>query len=366
MQAKLLPTPEQSVALLATMERFNAACDAIAGVAHAKGCANKVELQKLVYHDTRRDFGLSAQMTVRAIGKVVDVYKRDRRLLPRFKSHGAIPYDQRILSWKGADRVSLLTLGGREVMPWVAGAYQRPRLALPRGQADLVFRDGVFYLYVTVDVGDVPPGNPSGWLGIDLGIANVASDNDGDAFAGAHLCGLRDRHARLRARLQKKGTKAALRLLRKRRRKERRFATNENHRISKAIVRKARDTGRGIAVEDLTGIRERTTVQRQRRRIHHSWAFHQLRGFLTYKAALAGVPMVAVNPRHTSQACPECGCIDRRNRPSRARFLCVSCGHAAPADTNAARNIASRGAVGWVAVMRPDAGPETALVSPVL
>jgi len=51
MQVKLLPAPEQSAALLATMERFNAACDAIAEVAHANGCANKVELQKLVYHD---------------------------------------------------------------------------------------------------------------------------------------------------------------------------------------------------------------------------------------------------------------------------------------------------------------------------
>ena len=110
---------------------------------------------------------------------MVEVYKRDRRLLPRFRPHGAVPYDQRILSWKGIDRVSVLTLGGREVMPWVAGAYQHARLAFPRGQADLVFRDGAFYLFVTVDVGDVPPGDhPSGWLGIDLGIANVATDSD--------------------------------------------------------------------------------------------------------------------------------------------------------------------------------------------
>ena len=363
MQVKLLPAPEQSAALLATMERFNAACDAIAEVAHANGCANKVELQKLVYHDMRQRFGLSAQMTVRAIGKVVEVYKRDRRLLPRFRPHGAVPYDQRILSWKGIDRVSVLTLGGREVMPWVAGAYQHARLAFPRGQADLVFRDGAFYLFVTVDVGDVPPGDPSGWLGIDLGIANVATDSDGDASAGDRLNGLRDRHARLRKRLQKKRTKSALRLLSKRRRKERRFAANENHRISKAIVRKARDTGRGVAVEDLTGIRGRTTVRREQRRARHSWAFHQLRAFLTYKAALAGVPLVAVDPRHTSQACPECGCVDRKNRPWRDRFQCVSCAFAGAADHIAARNIASRGAAGWAAVMRPDAGPETALAS---
>ena len=62
-------------------------------------------------------------------------------------------------------------------MPWVAGAYQHARLAFPRGQADLVSGDGAFYLFVTVDVGDVPPGDPSGWLRIDLGTANVATDS---------------------------------------------------------------------------------------------------------------------------------------------------------------------------------------------
>ena len=361
MQVKLLPTPEQLAALLATMERFNSACDVIAEVAHAHRCANKVELQKLVYHDIRDRFSLSAQMTVRAIGKVVECYKRDRRLLPKFRPHGAVPYDQRILSWKGPDRVSILTLGGREVMPWVAGAYQHARLAFPRGQADLVFRDGAFYLYVTVDVGDVPPGDPQGWLGVDLGIQNIASDSDGQDFAGAHLNALRARHARLRAKLQKKGTKSAKRLLRQRRARERRFAADVNHRISKALVRKAKDTGRGIAVENLTGIRERVTVRRPQRRTHHSWAFAQLRGFLTYKAALAGVVLVAVDTRHTSQTCPACGGIDRKNRPTRSRFQCISCGHAGPADTIAAGNIARR-----AAVMQPNAGPETALTSPVL
>ena len=105
MQLKLLPAPEQSDALLRTMERFNAACDALAAIAFANRCANKVELQKLAYHDIRRDFSLGAQMTVRAIAKVVEVYKRDKDIQPTFRPHGAIVYDQRILSWKGVERV---------------------------------------------------------------------------------------------------------------------------------------------------------------------------------------------------------------------------------------------------------------------
>jgi putative transposase len=63
LQLKLLPSPEQAMSLLATMVRFNVACGVLAAVAFANRCANKVELQKLAYHDIRRDFDLSAQMT---------------------------------------------------------------------------------------------------------------------------------------------------------------------------------------------------------------------------------------------------------------------------------------------------------------
>jgi putative transposase len=343
MQLKPLPTTEQADALLRTMERFNAACDALAVVAFANRCANKVELQKLAYHDIRRDFGLGAQMTVRAIAKVVEVYKRDKDIQPTFRPHGAIVYDQRILSWKGSDRVSILTNDGRQIMPWVCGAYQHAQRDRVRGQADLIYRDGKFFLYVTIDVGDVPEGNPVEYLGVDLGRRNIAADNDGETFCGAHNASLRRRHARLRRKLQRKGTKSAKRLLRARRRKEARFASDLNHRISNQIVRKAKDTGRGIAVEDLLHIRTRTTVRKPQRRAHHSWAFAQLRSFLTYKSALTGIPLVAVDPRNTSRTCPECGCIDKKNRPTRDRFQCIECGHAGPSDTTAARNISRLG-----------------------
>lgn len=109
-------------------------------------------------------------------------------------------------------------------------------------------------------------------------------------------------------------------------------------------MRKAKDTGRGIAIEDLTHIRERTTVRKPQRRAHHSWAFAQLRSFLTYKAALAGVPLLAVDPRNTSRECPCCDLIDKRNRPDRNTFRCIECGHAGPADTTAAIAIGRRAA----------------------
>lgn len=107
----------------------------------------------------------------------------------------------------------------------------------------------------------------------------------------------------LRQKLQKKNTKSAKRLLRKRARTESRFAADVNHQISKRIVAEAERTGRGIAVEELTGIRERVRLRKPQRATHASWAFAQLGVFLSYKAARAGVPLVHVDPAYTSQRC---------------------------------------------------------------
>lgn len=339
---KLDPTHEQHNALLQTMQCFNDACNAIAEVAYREHTANKVKLQQLVYHQIRADFGLSSQLTIRAIAKVCEAYKRDKSIKPNFRAHGAIVYDQRILSWKGLDRVSLLTLQGRQLIPIILGGYQAARLTRLRGQADLLYRDGIFYLAVIVDVPEPTTEDPHNWLGVDLGIVNIAADSDGAQYAGAQLNGLRARHARLRKKLQTKGTKAAKRLLKRRRRKEQRFARDVNHRLSKKLVAKAQDTGRGIALEDLTGIRQRITVRKAQRRVQHSWAFFQLRCFMEYKAALAGVMIRLVDPRYSSQQCPRCGHVDRRNRPSQAKFLCIRCALAGAADTIAARNLQYR------------------------
>ncbi len=81
---KLAPTPEQHAALVRTLEAFNAACNAIAAVAFRERCANKIDLQKLVYYDIREQFGLSSQMAIRAISKVSEAYKRDKKISPTF------------------------------------------------------------------------------------------------------------------------------------------------------------------------------------------------------------------------------------------------------------------------------------------
>lgn len=111
----------------------------------------------------------------------------------------------------------------------------------------------------------------------------------------------------------------------------------------------------GIALEELSGIRERTVVRKSQRRQHSSWSFADLRAKITYKAQLAGLPIIAVDPRNTSRTCPECGCVDKKNRLTQSKFSCVSCGFSGLADTIAAGIIARRVAVSLPYISSPTA-----------
>lgn len=337
---KLLPLPDEAAKLKATMERFNAAADRVGAVAFEHRTANVFELRKLCYAAVREEFGLSSQMAQLAIKAVSDAYKRDKSKRVRFRKHAAVPYDVRTMSFKGPDRVSLLTLEGRVKVAYVVGAYDAKRLELPKGQSDLVYRDGMWFLFVTVDVPGGSPIEPTDSIGVDLGIANIATDSDGNQHSGAAVEKVRRKHNLQRHRLQRRNTKGARKKIRRMRDKEARFRRHENHVISKKIVETAKRTGRAIGLEDLTDIRKRVTARGgdARNRLG-SWGFAQLGAFIAYKAQLAGVPVVHVDPRNTSRTCAECGHCEKANRPSQEKFLCKNCGHADHADRNAALNI---------------------------
>jgi putative transposase len=284
-----------------------------------------------------------------------------------FRTDAAQPFDARCLSWQipegiGGRRatVSIWTTAGRLKGIRVLAAVRDLVLlcARPIGQTDLIRRDGKWYLYATVQAPDAPQTDPvNGFLGVDLGIVNIATSSDGQRAAGARLNRYRKRQLNLRKRLQAKKTASARRLLKKRRRKEARFAADVNHQVSKRIVAEAQRTGRGIAVEQLTGIRARVRLRKPQRATVHSWAFAQLGAFLAYKAQAAGVVFVEVDPAYTSQMCHGCGWVDKRNRRSQAEFECGRCGFVGHADHNAAINIAARGVERWGEVMRPHAAP---------
>jgi IS605 OrfB family transposase len=228
----------------------------------------------------------------------------------------------------------------------------------PIGETDLICRDGKWFLHATIEAPEAPQTDPvNGFLGVDMGVVNIATSSNGSRAAGARLNRYRKRQQRLRARLQAKKTSSARRLLKKRRRKEARFAADVNHRISKRIVAEAQRTACGIAVEQLGAIRTRVRLRKPQRAAVHSWAFDQLGSFLAYKAKVSGVAFVQVDPAYTSQMCSRCGWIDKRNRRSQSGFECGRCGFVGHADHNAAINIAARGVERWGEVMHPHAAP---------
>jgi IS605 OrfB family transposase len=257
---------------------------------------------------------------------------------------GAITYDSRILSWKTDKQiVSIWTVGGRLKIPYVCGERQKELLKFQQGETDLVLIDGKFYLHTTCNIENPKPEDFTDVIGVDRGIKNIATLSTGENFASNYLLSVRSRYRNIRKKLQKKGTVSAKRLLKKRNKKETRFATHINHVISKAIVAEAKDTKSSIALEDLQGIRDRTTVRKNQRATHHSWGFRQLAKFIEYKALLAGVPVVYVDPRNSSRECFSCGHIEKANRKSQSIFSCKKCGYTALADLNAAMIIANRG-----------------------
>jgi putative transposase len=319
-QVRLLPGREQGEALAETLARCNEAANLASGRAFECKVFRRFGVQRLVYGELKL-LGLSAQPAIRTIAKVCDAYSRDRRVRHRFRPGAAQPYDARCLSWNLDERtVSIWTTRGRlKGVPFACAPWQLKLLrAHRRGESDLLQRAGKWFLIATCDLPEPAPNtSPEGFLGVDLGIVNIATTSDGIRYAGTQLNRARHRNRRLRGKLQKKGTISAKRLLKKRRRREALYAKDVNHCISKRIVAEAQRSGRGIALEQLKGIRARVKARKPQRATLHSWAFAQLGDYLAYKAIHAGVPLVHVNPAYTSQQCSSCANIDKHSRPTR-------------------------------------------------
>ena len=353
-QIQLRPTPDQAAALEKTMGRFQQACNWVAQQAFERKLANRYALHKLYYYDVRQQFDLPAQMACLTFAQVAAAYQRDKRKKVSFRPWASMPYDARLLHYRGLDRVSLSTLAGRLVVPMVMGAYQAERFGHVKRYAELVRRrDGKWFLMATVEFDDVPPVEPNDFLGVDLGVANLATDSDGVCHSGEDVERVRVKCQTLKQQLQSAADKAKNHRARKRMRKklhrrarkEANFRRNTNHVLSKRLVEKAKGTIRGIALEDLKGLRDRLRFRKPQRSRMAGWGFNQLRQFIAYKAQQAGVKLLLVDPKHTSQMCAQCGHVERANRSCQARFCCKQCRHNAHADYNAARNIRARAIV---------------------
>ncbi|MGO8946759.1 MAG: RNA-guided endonuclease InsQ/TnpB family protein [Ktedonobacterales bacterium] len=380
---KLTTSPEQFQVLRTTQLAYRDALNLVSAYAFAHGkTSNQQRLQRETYAQVRSRFGLPAQMACNVPRQVGATYKtlwtkvkknaearRRGFTKKRYKGLDQPPHYvsptltynyHRDFSLKGDQQVSILTLGGRIVIPYTG--YSKHMALLHHlatiGAAKLWYDRAKkrFYLLVSVVV-ETPEPTPESCqqiIGVDVGqryLATVATTtNEAQFYSGKQVRATTDHYARLQKRLQRKGTRSATRKLVQLAGRERRLKLDTNHCISRRII--ATHPNSVIGLEDLNGIRERTrrkhgkkATRKQRKANRHAsrWAFAELRSFLAYKAALAESVCITVDADYTSQSCPRCGWICRKNRLDHGLlFVCQACQYTLHADLVGARNIALR------------------------
>ena len=171
LKIKLLPTDEQATLLLETMREANAVCDAISDVAWEKRIFNNFKLHHEIYHAYKSTFNLSSQVLVRCIAKVADAYKIDKKVKREFKPLGSIAYDSRIMTYKPDNAVSLWCIGGRQKISFVC--HNPDYIPYIKGEADLVYKKGKFYLFQTVDVTEEDVEDVEEFIGVDFNLHNI-------------------------------------------------------------------------------------------------------------------------------------------------------------------------------------------------
>lgn len=344
-KCKLLEDKIQHQQLLDVVETFNNACNWIAEKAFNSKTFNKILLQKLIYYELKQKYNLSSQMAILVIRKVSSSYsnKNQRNILIKFHKYSSIDYDCRNFSIKPNNIMSIMILGGRIKTPYQT--YKKLDKLKLCNQCELNY-DKVkkqFYVSLVYDEPEIKPIETNNFLGVDLGIVNIATTSDGEKYSGEKIENYRKKITTLKGKLQKKNTKSAKKHLVKISKKEIRYKKDTNHCISKKIVLKVKALGLGIKLEDLHFTKK--TVKKFNKKLRDNnaklgkWAFGQLRTFITYKSKIAGIPILFVNPAYTSQTCSKCGYCEEKNRVNQEIFVCKKCGYSVNADFNASINI---------------------------
>jgi len=350
-KCKLIVPPNIRPQVDETLEGFALACNQILEVAKRENCWNTTKLHHLVYKPVREATGLKANHVCQAIRRVIGNAKAVKQV-HKFRPT-SLSLDVRTFKYVEEGQTVGVTLkSGRVQFALSIGGYQ---IALLRGQtltsATLnKTKKGDYYINFVVELETPPTGKTPKVIGVDLGRRDIATTSTEKSWSGEQIQSVRDRYSKVRANVQSKRTRSSRRLTRRLSGRERRFQEWVNHNISKQLVQDAKSQNAALAFEDLTNIRESLNQKprsKTERRRTNNWAFYQLRVFVGYKAAIAGVPVLFVPPAYTSQTCNRCGHlhpVKGKSYRNGKRFKCGHCGFEHDADINAAKNIAALGA----------------------
>jgi IS605 OrfB family transposase len=368
---KLNITSEQTAILHKTLEGFTSAFNFVSEYGWSNSEKNGVNLHHATYYSLKGLVNLPTQLICAARVKATEALrsafarkKAKRRASQPRSNLCPVRYDQRSywVDWQNG-KVSLASSQGRQLIGFAVPDYAAKYAGFPVDSADLIYRKNGFWLHVVVTLSDVEFSDSGEVIGVDLGLNHPAVTSKRKFLGSKHWKEVDRRNFRLKRSLQAKGTPSAKRHLHKLAGRQIRFRRDCDHVLSKRIVQSA-TSGTTIVIENLTEIRNRARLRRgEGQRRLHSWSFAQLRSFLTYKAEEAGMRVVAVDPRHTSQTCSRCGYQSRSNRTKQSRFLCKECAYQLNADLNASYNIRDKHLVasGYLATlgMSLGSGPQS-------
>ena len=384
---KLNTTSEQFEQLRAIQLAYRDALNFVSRYAFEHGkMSNTRNLQKGTYDEIRSRCRLPSQMACNVPRQVGATYKglwtkvrqnaehrKSGRTKKRYKGLDQAPkyisptltYNyKRDYSLKKGNHVSVLTLDGRVVVPYTG--YEKHIALIQKGAeigaAKLWYDKSKkqFYLLVSLEIEtpDPDPENQTGCAGVDVGVRYLAvtSNTRGKHtfHSGKQVVSRANHYARLRKRLQKKGTRWATRHLVVISGRERRLKQDANHCVSKRIV--TQYPRHLIGLEHLTDIRERTPrrkrdkkgkrvgpKQKKANATYSKWSFAELQRMIAYKAQLSGSLAIKVDANYTSKACPICGHACDANRPDKGLlFICQKCHYTLHADLVGARNVTMR------------------------
>ncbi|WP_196607131.1 RNA-guided endonuclease InsQ/TnpB family protein [Pectinatus frisingensis] len=355
-KVKLLPTPEQIPMLDNTLAAVRAGLNYASRIAHENNLLSTFKkLQKLTYTDLRSKYGLKSQMACNVCSVVAGTYasmKSNKENTIAVYQKPKLQYSyNRDYSFSKDGQISINTTDKRIKIPFIAKAMEQYFDGTwEYGTATLVKKKGKYFLHIAVkkDIETCKEQEVTNIVGIDVGmnfIATAIDSSDKMLFIGGrHMKNTKAEYKRTRKSLQLRQTSSARRRLKKIGDRENRWQQDLNHKAAKALVTFAGKNSL-IVIEDLTGIRSATEkVIRKNRSYSVSWAFLDLRNKIEYKAKLAGIQTIAVDPKYTSQKCPICGHTEKTNRDKKKhRFCCKSCGYQSNDDRIGAINLRQKG-----------------------
>lgn len=337
------------------MNAYREACNWLSEQIFETKNLNQFSLNKLYYSNLRNLFGLKSQMAQSVMKTVISRYKGAKAnghkwSLVRFKKYQYDLVWNRDYSLLG-NHFSVNTLFGRlkfnferkQMEKYFDGTWKF-------GTAKLIYKLKKWFLHIpmTKEFPELYFGDIHHVVGIDLGINFLATTYDSHGkthfYNGRKTKHKRGQYKSLRKKLQSHQTPAARSRLKQTGQRENRYVTDVNHQVTKALVEKY-PKGTLFVLEDLSGIRNATEkVHVHNRYISVSWAFHQFRTMLEYKAQLNGQIVIVVDPKYTSQTCPKCGHVEKGNRNHKTHtFCCKNCRYKSNDDRIGAMNLHRKG-----------------------